>query len=132
MKISIEVPFGDLDAMGHLNNVAYFSYLEFARQKYWLALVGSRDFRDIGFIVARAEIDFRSSVEMGEILTIDIRVPRLGRTSFDFVYRVTGSDGRLVAEARTVQVLYDWEARAPKPVTDELRRRIAEFEKTSP
>ena len=132
MKISIEVPFGDLDAMGHVNNAVYLSYLEFARQKYWLALVGSRDFRDIGFIVARAEIDFRSSAEMGEVLEIEVRILRIGRTSFDFVYRVTGPGGRLVAEARTVQVLYDWEKRAPKPVTDELRRRIAEFEKTNP
>ena len=132
MKLSVEVPFGDLDAMGHLNNVAYFKYLELARQKYWLALIGSRNFRDIGFLVARAEIDFRSSVEMGEVLDLEIRVSRLGNTSFDFRYRITGPDGRVVAEAATVQVLYDWEARRTKPVTDALRRSIAAFEAADP
>ena len=44
MKLSIEVPYGGIDAMGHLNNVAYLRYLEWARQKYWFAIRGSRDF----------------------------------------------------------------------------------------
>ena len=35
VKLTIEVPYGDIDAMGHLNNVAYLRYLEWARQKYW-------------------------------------------------------------------------------------------------
>jgi acyl-CoA thioester hydrolase len=128
VKVSVEVPYRDIDAMGHLNNVAYLAYLEFARQKYWLALQGSHDYRDIGFIVVRAEIDYRSQVEMGEILEIEIRIARTGNTSFDFQYRVTAAGGRLAAEAKTVQVLYDWGTRRPKTVTEELRRRIAAFE----
>jgi acyl-CoA thioester hydrolase len=84
MRVRIEVPYGDIDAMGHLNNVAYLRYLEFARQKYWLAMLGSSDFWDIDFVVARTEIDYRSSVEMGEVLEIDIRVSRMGSSSFDF------------------------------------------------
>jgi len=128
MKISVEVPYGDVDAMGHLNNVAYFRYLEWARQKYWLALRRSSDYRDIDFIVARAEIDYRSQVRMGEVLEVEIRVPRTGRSSFDFQYRLTAADGRLVAEGKTVQVLFDWEARRPKPFSPELRRRLEEFE----
>jgi len=51
------LPYGDIDAMGHLNNVAYLRYLEWARQKYWLAMRGSTDFLDIDFVVAGAEID---------------------------------------------------------------------------
>ena len=34
MKVAIEVPYRDIDAMGHVNNAVYFSYFEFARQKY--------------------------------------------------------------------------------------------------
>ena len=41
MKLSVEVPYADIDAMGHLNNVASVRYLEWARQKYWLAMRGS-------------------------------------------------------------------------------------------
>jgi acyl-CoA thioester hydrolase len=165
MRLTLEVPYGDIDAMGHLNNVAYLRYLEFARQKYWLGMLGSCDFWDIGFVVARAEIDYRSSVEMGELLEIEIHVTRMGASSFDFSYEirtatkgaagtahaatkgaastapatqgaagtagVAGTAGRLVAEAKTIQVCYDWKTRAKKPLSDELRRRIEDFERAS-
>jgi acyl-CoA thioester hydrolase len=130
MKVRVEVPYGDIDAMGHLNNVAYLRYLEFARQKYWLALRGSSDFLDIDFVVAHSEIDYLSSVEMGEVLEIDIRVSRMGNSSFDFSYTVHAGD-RKVADAKTTQVSYDWRARTKKPLSDERRRAIEEFERSS-
>jgi acyl-CoA thioester hydrolase len=129
MRVTVEVPYGDIDAMGHLNNVAYLRYLEFARQKYWLAMTGSADFWDIDFVVAHSEIDYLSSVEMGEVLEIDIRVSRMGNSSFDFSYSVrAAAQGRLVAEAKTTQVSYDWKTRSKKPLSDERRRAIDAFE----
>lgn len=128
MKISVEVPYGDIDAMGHLNNVVYLRYLEWARQKYWLAMRGSMDFLDIDFVVARCEIDYRSSSYMGDVLEIEIHVSRMGGSSFDFSYRMTGADGRLVAEATTTQVCYDWRVKRKMPLSDERRSEIAAFE----
>jgi acyl-CoA thioester hydrolase len=129
MKVSVEVPYGDVDAMGHLNNVAYLRYMEFARQKYWLALRGSRDYLDIDFVVVRAEIDYRASAYMGDVLDIDIRVSRMGNSSFDFAYRITAADGRLVAEAKTTQVCWDWRANTKSSLTPERRGEIERFEK---
>jgi acyl-CoA thioester hydrolase len=128
VKISVEVPYADIDAMGHLNNVAYLRYLEWARSKYWMAMRGTNDFWQIDFVVARAEIDYRSSVHMGEVLEIDTHVSRMGNSSFDFAYRVTGRDGRLVAEAKTTQVCYDWDTRAAKLLSAERRLEIERFE----
>jgi acyl-CoA thioester hydrolase len=131
MKLQVEVPYGDVDAMGHLNNVAYLAYLEWARQKYWLAMRGSTDYLDIDFVVARAEIDYRSSVAMGEVLDIEVHVSRMGNSSFDFSYRVTGPDGRLVAEAKTTQVSFDWRSRTKTRLSEERRRQIEAFERRS-
>jgi acyl-CoA thioester hydrolase len=128
MKLTIEVPYGDIDAMGHLNNVAYLRYLEWGRQKYWLAMRGTLDFWQIDFIMARAEIDYRSAVQMGEVLELEIHVSRMGNASFDFSYRLSASDGRLVAEAKTTQVCYDWTTRASKPLSPERRAEIDRFE----
>ena len=128
MKVSVEVPYGDIDAMGHLNNVAYLRYMEFARQKYWLALRGSRDYLDIDFVMARAEIDYRASAHMGDVLDIEIRVSRMGNSSFDFEYRITTADGLLVAEARTTQVCWDWRSNTKSSLTPERRAEIERFE----
>jgi len=78
VKLTLEVPYGDIDAMGHLNNVAYLRYLEWARQKYWLAMRDTDDFWKIDFVVARAEIDYRAPAHMGDLVEIEIRVSRMG------------------------------------------------------
>jgi acyl-CoA thioester hydrolase len=131
VKLTVEVPYGDIDAMGHLNNVRYFAYMEWARQKYWLTVRRSTRVLDIDFVVAHAQIDFRSSAYMGELLGLEIRVSRMGESSFDFSYRLTGPDGRLVAEAKTTQVMFDWEAKRAKPLDEATRKRVAEVEAES-
>jgi acyl-CoA thioesterase FadM len=67
---------------------------------------------------------------MGERLEVEVHVARIGNSSFDFQYRVTGPDGRLVAEAKTVQVLFDWDENRTKRFTDVLRKQIEEFEQS--
>jgi acyl-CoA thioester hydrolase len=127
LKVSVEVPYRDIDAMGHLNNAVYLSYCEFARQKYWDRLVGLKSVLDIGFIMASASIEYRRPAYMGDVLEIEIRCTRIGATSFDFSYRLTRGE-ELVAEARSTQVLWDWGSNAKRPFSEELRQKIARLE----
>jgi acyl-CoA thioester hydrolase len=127
LKVSVEVPYRDIDAMGHLNNAVYFSYCEFARQKYWDRLVGLRGVLDIGFIMASASMEYRRPAYMGDVLEIEIHCTRIGETSFDFSYRLT-RDRELVAEARSTQVLWDWSTGAKRAFSEELRRNVARLE----
>lgn len=124
MKISIEVPYRDIDAMGHLNNAVYFSYFELGRQKYWERVLGGlRRVLDIGFVMASAAIDYRRPVYMGDLLELEIRCPRTGRSSFDFSYALRRG-GELVAEGRSTQVLWDWDRNLRREFDDGLRERI--------
>jgi acyl-CoA thioester hydrolase len=127
MKISIEVPYRDIDAMGHVNNAVYFSYFEFARQKYWESAVGVETYLDIGFVMASASIDYRLPARMGDRLEVEIHCPRTGRSSFDFTYRITRGD-ELVADGKSAQVLWDWRGGGKQAFNDELRRKIQAFE----
>lgn len=127
MRIEIEATYRDLDAMGHVNNAVYFAYFEYARQKYWDRLVGLKSFRDVGFVVASASINYRQPVYMGDRLEMEIHCPRTGTTSFDFTYVLTRG-GQVVAEGKTVQVLWDWHAGQRVQFTAELRQKIARLE----
>ena len=130
MKVEVEVPYRDIDAMGHVNNAVYFSYFEFARQKYWEAAVGVETYLDIGFVVASASIDYRLPAKMRDRLEVEIHCPRLGASSFDFTYRITRG-GVLVAEGKSTQVLWDWRGGGKRTFTDALRRKIHDFEEAS-
>jgi acyl-CoA thioester hydrolase len=124
-KVAIDVRFRDIDAIGHVNNAVYLTYVEIARVGYWLHLTGRTDVRDVNIILARAEIDFRSPVVLGETVEVEIRTVSMRRSSFALELRLTErGSGRLVAEARNVVVYYDYAAGRSLPIPAEIRERI--------
>lgn len=117
------VVFRDLDSFGHVNNAVFLTYFEIARTELWLLLTGGQRARDVGFIVARAECDFRLQVAM-EPIEIAVRFGEMRTTSFDFVYEIRKSNGQqLAATGRVVVVLFDWSTQSKVPIPEELRRK---------
>ena len=56
---------------------------------------------------------------------LGVRLDRLGARSFAFRYRLErASDGRLVAEATSVQVMYDYEAGRSMDMPTAFRERL--------
>ena len=129
----IEVRFRDLDALGHVNNAVYLTYFEIARLHYWKNLFGSEAFSRHSFVVVRAECNYRSPAHAGEMLRLFAKVSELKKSSFIFEYQIVESHtGRIVADGLTVQACFDSETKRAKPISDELRDSILEFEKITP
>ena len=129
LSVPIEVRFRDTDAMGHMNNAVYLTFLEVARAHYWKFLFGTKDYKDVGFILARAEVDYRSPAFCGETLLVGIRTEKLGESSFIMRYQIRERDhGRLVADAGTVLVMYDYAAGRKTPIAKNIREAIQRFE----
>jgi acyl-CoA thioester hydrolase len=110
------VRFNDCDPMGHVNNATYSTYLEQARIG---ALGGLED-----FILARVEVDFRSELRFCEEVEVRSRCSRLGTKSFDLTHEVRAGDGRLVAEAVSVLVAYDYERAESVELSNTLRELL--------
>ncbi len=122
----VEVRWRDVDAMGHVNNAVYFTYFEIARTRYFEEVFQARTLQDIDFIVASIGCDFLSPTRHGETLEVGIRIPTVGRTSFDFEYEARAvADGRPVARAHSAQVLYDYATGRKKEITDAWLERVA-------
>jgi acyl-CoA thioester hydrolase len=120
-----QVIFRDLDAFGHVNNATFFTYFEWGRARLWFALNGLVGVpRDVGFIVARAECDFKQQLNI-EPIEICTRVGELRNTSVEFVTEIRRDDGRqIAATGRVVVVLYDWERHEKVMIGDELRQKV--------
>ena len=126
----LEVRFRDCDPMGHVNNAVYLTYLEQARFAHWRAVWGF-NFEGLpenapGVILARAEIDYRRPARYGDMLEVRISLDRIGRTSFSYTYEIVDQNDLVVAEARSVQVMYDYAAGKPVPLSDEMRSKLGE------
>jgi acyl-CoA thioester hydrolase len=123
-RFPIEVRFRDLDALGHVNNAVYLTYLESARIAWWMHVSGRRDLQALDMILARVEIDFRSPVTYAERLEVGMRCVSIRRSSFQVDSAIAASGGRLAAQARKVLVHYDYALQKPTPLPEELRQRL--------
>ena len=122
----IDVVWRDLDAAGHVNNAVYVTYLETARTACYLTLRGAQGHQGLDIILARVAVDFRSSASMGERLVVEISPGRVGESSFTLHYQVReAQSGRLVCEAESVQVGYDYAKQQKKPLAAELRAKLS-------
>lgn len=123
---TLQVRFRDCDAMGHVNNAVYLTYLEETRFAYWRSLWGSdlEAAETPGVILARAEVDYRRAATYGEVLEIRLSLEKIGRTSITSTYEIVDQAGELVAAARTVIVVYDYKTGQPVQVSDEVRARL--------
>jgi len=127
-----QVIFRDVDAFGHVNNAVYLTYFEWARAQLWFALTGAAGLpTDIGFIVARAEIDFKLQIGM-EPIDICIRITEMRTTSFDTVYEIRKRGGSVAATGKVVVVLFDWKAQTKMPISDELRQKVRALQHEMP
>jgi acyl-CoA thioester hydrolase len=118
------VRFRDLDALGHVNNAVFLTYIESARVAFLVGLGAATTLEDMALIVARIEIDFRAPVGFGEEVEIVVRASRFGDKSFDLDYELR-VDGKIVAEAKSVLVGYDYDKGETVTIPDDWRERLA-------
>jgi acyl-CoA thioester hydrolase len=138
----IGVRLADTDAMGHVNNAAYLTYVEIARIAYYEQVVGrplplGAHGADEGMILAEIRMTYRTQAFYGETLAVETRVERIGGSSFAMVHRITApasryGTARLVAVAESVLVSYDYREDKPIRVPDDWRTAIAAFEGWKP
>lgn len=99
----IEVRFSDLDLYGHVNNVAYFSYLETARVKLFKDVFNSLTKEGVFLVVARAECDYILPIPFLDKVFVSLWIDKIGRKSFDISYEIH-SGGKIFAKAKTTLV----------------------------
>jgi acyl-CoA thioester hydrolase len=74
---------GDMDAMGHLNNAMYFRYFETVRID-WLHGIGARpDPKGEGFVIANAVCNFYKQLSFPCNIVAKLYVSDVARTTFE-------------------------------------------------
>jgi acyl-CoA thioester hydrolase len=119
----IEIRFNDMDAFGHVNNALYLTYLEEARINYLDSII-DWEYKPSNYaiIMAQAEINFLFPLHYKSKISILTRCSHVGNKSFTLEYNVMwktpGLEEKLVATAKTVVVMYDYDSGQSIPVPD--------------
>ena len=135
-RVSIDVRFADTDAMGHVNNAVYLTYCEMARIRYWSDVTGeplaARHHGAESLILAEARITYRAQVFHTDVVTVESRATRIGRSSFVLEHRLTaceaGGPPRLVAISESVLVRYDYTVGRAAALDDRFVEAMEAFE----
>lgn len=120
----IEIRWGDLDALGHVNNAVYATYLEEARDE-WLthALGPAGSLWD--YVLARVAIDFRRELRHeDDAVLVRTSLVAIGRSSLTLREEIVALAGWLAAEAESVLVARNRETGRSRPLTDVERTAL--------
>ncbi len=133
-KIPITVRFSDLDAMGHVNNAAYLTYLEEARISYYNDIFKlAKRSMPFGAVIARIEIDYIHQIQLGDEVEVFTRCIKIGNKSSDLDNLIViKKDHKNIIAARssTKVVAFDYTRGISILIPDEIKELIKEFEKS--
>ena len=122
-EMVIPIRWGDMDAMGHVNNTLYFRYFETIRIE-WMHTLGNTLKPDgEGFVIVNAFCNFIRQLEYpGDVLARHY-VANPGRSSFDTFITLERTDapGVLYATGGATAVWLDFPAKKTLPLPDWLR-----------
>lgn len=126
----IDIRYADVDVLGHVNNVRYFTYMETARVQYFTDVVGwDGQWQTMSFILARTSCDFKLPLGYGDGVKVCIRVSRLGKKSFDMTYAlIRERDDALAAVGSSTQVTYDYQTKQSILIPDTWRAKMVSYE----
>lgn len=121
LKTKLQIRYGDLDTLGHVNNAVYLTYFELGRVLFFRKHLKQFDEKNVSFVIARIEVDFKKSITMDRDVFLETSIESVGNTSFTFSHRITNEDGtELYSTGKVVAVSIDGN-RNPVKVPDELR-----------
>ena len=125
-EMSFPIRWGDMDAMGHVNNVTYFRYLETVRIEWMYSLGMMPNPRGEGIVIINAFCNFLIQLEYPGDVLAKMYVANAGRSSFDKFITLERTDqpGLIHASGGATTVWIDSIAKKSLPLPDALRRLI--------
>lgn len=131
VTVEIPVAWGDMDAIGHVNNTVYFRYFETARIAAFARLgLDAESLADgVGPILHSTKCRFRIPLTYPDTVTVGTRIGEISEDRFVMEYRaVSHRHGAVAADGDGLIVTYNYSAGAKAPVSDGLRERLLELQ----
>lgn len=127
-ETDVPLRFADTDAMGHVNAAVTMTLFELGRIRFFAEVLQAEKVEDITIILAEANVRYRIPILLQDRVRLRMHVTDISRSSFRFRCELFDSrDGRVFAEAETVQVMYDYAARRPRPVDPQFLAKVREY-----
>ncbi|MGE0312973.1 MAG: acyl-CoA thioesterase [Lautropia sp.] len=122
-EMTIPIRWGDMDAMGHVNNASYFRYLETVRIEWMHSVGAAPNPAGEGPVIVNAFCNFIRQLEYPGTVLAKHYVANPGRSSFDTYLTLERTDapGVVHADGGATTVWVDFRQQRSMPMPDWLR-----------
>jgi len=121
----IDVRWGDMDAMGHVNNTVYFRYMEQARIGWFESLLPRGEaWNTVSIVIVNASCNFRKPINYPGTVEVKVFAGEPGGSSIDTYYELL-LEGELYADGAAKVVFVDAEKQKPLRIPDGIRKLLA-------
>ncbi len=122
----IAIRWGDMDAMGHVNNTVYFRYMEQARIGWFEALVPqAQAWQTTGIVIVNASCNFRRPINYPGTLEVKVFVGAPGGSSVPTFYELS-IEGEIYADGAATVVFIDMQQQKPVRIPEAIRGLLTE------
>jgi len=119
----IPIRWGDMDAMGHVNNTVYFRYMEQARISWFDRLVPEDDaWQSTGIVIVNASCNYKRPITYPGTVEVKVQVGAPGGSSVPTFYELrVDDDPAPYADGAAVVVFVDMKTQKPARIPDRIR-----------
>jgi len=126
ITVQLPIRWGDMDAIGHVNNTVFFRYMEQTRIEWLDRAKLPIDRRQEGPILGQASCTFRKPLVYPGTVEVQMFNEPPGRSSVVTLYEIRlAGDDTLYAEGTGKIVWVDYAAGKSKPLPDAVRALLA-------
>ena len=128
--IDIKIDWSDLDLFGHVNNVAFFKYIQAARVNYCesIGLTSTNEKNKLSFIVAAINCSFKAPLEYPGNVKVFTKTEWIKNSSLQLTHLLINNKGQTVAESTDVLVVFDYTQKTKVNVPPDLKISIEAIE----
>jgi len=129
--VQFPLAWGEMDALGHLNNTAYFRHFENARVAYLTKInfINPTGNDGVAAILASTQCDYRKALAYPDTISTGARVSEIGSDRFTMEYRLVSHQlQKIAAEGKSVVVSYNYREKRKAELPEAVRRSIQALE----
>ena len=130
--VDLNIEWGDMDALQHVNNIEYFKYFQVARIAYFEKINSDSEFGEtpIPLILASTQCKFIYPLTFPDSVSVGVRVDAMADQYFTMKYAVVSQKHqRLAAIGDAKVVMFDYVNNKKTSIPNEIRKTIIDLEK---
>ena len=125
-EMTVSVLPGDIDRQNHVNNTVYLRWVQEVATAHWQAVASPEAQKNIGWVVLRHEIDYKTPAALGDKIVLRTWVGNATRLTFErFTEIRRNGDGQLLSKARTLWCPINARTARPMRVPAEVRAQFS-------